>query len=570
MQLIMHTHLLQVLCAVPRSTSCLVRCQHTATKYTKQPHKDAVRTVKKALHDAKQKTTIKPTHTTHHPINVAQPLKSAVATASQTARTAKPVQPAADAVRVAADGTVQHTTYILPAHTSDTRTQYYITTTEQLNRLCTELASLSVLALDTEFVSFPRYSPELQLIQICTPTLVAAVDTVLLGSSIAPLIQQLMQKTLIVHSGKFDLQLLHKLAVKHNIEPTLPHAIFDTQIACSVLGISNMISLKDMLLELLQSDVSKSESLTDWSRRPLTLKQLAYALDDVRQLHQCYDILLQRLHDTNRYDLFMQECAALNSHTTFAPVDMDDIWRMVWHSRKLASQSVELTIMQQLCAWRERQGQLANWAPYTILRNETAYAIAIQRPKTLEELNHIQNINPNFVFRNGREILRIVHDAEHVPVDKRPVHAFDGRDSTRMNQPLFNLLTAYKYSRAATMSINPFLLCSIPDATEIASCSTEAIETVYRQKLQQPVDNTVTIPAADTATPPTITSTVFKQKPENVTVEREVEVLSQLPVLNSWRLHNVGLDMLRIALGHAVKWNSVTNEVVWSDNIVTE
>ena len=474
--------------------------------------------------------------------------------------------------------TVKHSTihstpsYILPDHHLDQRKQYYITDEQQLTTLCNDICDIDILCVDTEFVSFPRYSPELQLVQLSTNKLIAIVDcaNVTLQPHLAQFIKLLNTKTLIVHSGKYDIELLHKLSVKHNITPVLPNAIFDTQVACSVLGISNMISLKDMVSKLHNIDLDKSDTFTDWSKRPLSVSQLQYALNDVRYLYQCYTILYQQLIDTNRMSLFQTICSELLSLETYAPVDLNNIWRSIYLSKKLPSQSIELTIFQQVCIFREQLAQSLDWAPHTLLRNEVCFAVAVQQPTTLDALSNIQGMKPTFVYRHGHKMLQLVRDSKHIAKENRPVHQFDARDSSRLNISLVNLLNSWKYTVAATMKINPFVLGSTKDMDEIASCSQQAIDIVLKQKLQQS-NNSTTTNDTSTTSPSSlaIVSHVFQQKPD-VTVQQEVELLMSLDILNDWRLHSVGLDLLRIALGKSVQWSNQSNQLEWAERLLNK
>lgn len=473
--------------------------------------------------------------------------------------------------------------YELPTHETDPRAQYYITTNEECKRLIQQLQLSNIISIDTEFVDFPYYTPSLQCIQVATDNVLALIDIQLCtGNSIKQLLELLFSKLLVLHSSKLDIELLMKLATKHDCERILPTQVFDTQIACSMLGIANMISLKEMLVELLTIQLNKNETLTDWTQRPLNTNQINYALNDVRYLEQCKNILEKRLYENKRYELFALEMNKLCDQVTYQPADVNEIWRTIHQCRKLESKSVELTILRNLCIWREKLAKSIDWSPNALFKKDTMFAISLLKPKRVDELYTLQNIKRTVISKHGAEILNIVNDSINTPVEDRPVHKFDARDSDRLNFALAAMLSSYASSKATQIKINVFVLADRKDINEIASCSMQAIQTVLDIKLEQldkieklaakevPVNdidistNTTTTSATASVVEP-ITSEIYKQKPD-VSVQREIEVLLSLPVLNDWRLTSIGIELLQIATGRPIQWNNKTNEVEFSDD----
>ncbi len=173
-----------------------------------------------------------------------------------------------------------------------------ITTTEALSAFCASLANERYVTVDTEFLRETTYYPKLCLIQIAGSTDAALVDPLAKGLDLAPF-YELMANTRVLkvfHAARQDVEILLKLA---NAVPT---PIFDTQIAAMVCGFGDQVGYEAIVRKLVGAQIDKSSQFTDWSRRPLTHKQMSYALSDVTHLRTVYEKLMEQIERESRSD----------------------------------------------------------------------------------------------------------------------------------------------------------------------------------------------------------------------------------------------------------------------------
>ncbi|MDB0064005.1 ribonuclease D [Gammaproteobacteria bacterium] len=227
-----------------------------------------------------------------------------------------------------------------------------ITTTEQLNTFCSDLAAAQWIALDTEFMRESTYYPNLCLLQIASDTVASCIDVIEL-TDIEPLLCILRDptKVKIVHSARQDLEVLYA-SYNLSIEP-----LFDTQIAASILGMEAQVSYGALVEQIDGTQLSKTQSRTDWQRRPLTAAQIEYALDDVHYLGTLYTQLKSQLEAVGREQWLTEECQQLATADTFV-TDPNQAWKSL-----KGVGSVErryLPCIQQLAAWREKRAQKSN------------------------------------------------------------------------------------------------------------------------------------------------------------------------------------------------------------------
>jgi ribonuclease D len=296
----------------------------------------------------------------------------------------------------------------------------YITSPSELAQLQLHLARTAVVALDTEFVSSNLYRPSLQLLQLATPSVLAAIDVQLLRehgfhgiAALRELVSTLIKKEWIVHAHRGDLSIMYNLAAELGFAPEkrLPKALFDTQVALSFVTSSSSMSLAAMLSSLVGVHVGKTESSSDWSARPLSLEQIAYGLEDVQFLFACRDLLTdamthstatrsaldtiveQRLspasmqsaapdHGTGvRLQWFQEEMRLLLNPLLYEPIDPEDAYLSSFRSlKKVAPRSRELALFQVLTSWRERLASAQNESPHRLLHEEMLLRVALAQP----------------------------------------------------------------------------------------------------------------------------------------------------------------------------------------------
>ena len=189
-----------------------------------------------------------------------------------------------------------------------------LTRTKDVEAFCNGLSKHDFITIDTEFLREKTYFPKLCLIQISGPDKKAvAIDPLAEGIDLSSVYDVLFNKDIlkVMHSGRQDVEIFYNLT-KRVIEP-----IFDTQIAAMVCGYGDSIGYEKLVRNITGGSVDKSSQFTDWSRRPLSEKQLNYALGDVTHLCDVYLSLRKTLDKRGRTDWVMQEEKILNDPATY-------------------------------------------------------------------------------------------------------------------------------------------------------------------------------------------------------------------------------------------------------------
>ncbi len=220
----------------------------------------------------------------------------------------------------------------------------YLTTPSELTEWCNEHDSNQFVAIDTEFERRRTFYPIPCLIQVATQDSICCIDTVAI-TNLDPLINffNSAQRTLIFHAARQDIEVLIPLGLK-------PRAvIFDTQLAASFCGLGDQMGYADLVFNLLNFEIDKSNQRADWLKRPLTGNQLSYAIEDVKHLYKLHDILKTQLASLGRLGWFSEECSLVSSlWFNESPYDawkkLKNINSLPWISAKLAC---------EVAVWRE-------------------------------------------------------------------------------------------------------------------------------------------------------------------------------------------------------------------------
>jgi ribonuclease D len=288
----------------------------------------------------------------------------------------------------------------------------YIRTAAPLRRLCEQAKAEGRLALDVEFIREHSYVPKLALIQIAVSDTCAIIDP-LAVADLSPLFELVASpRTLkILHAAGQDLEVLFW----HSAQP--PLHIFDTQVVAAVVGLGEQLSYGALVERLLGTVLTKGESYSDWLRRPLSLEQLEYALNDVRYLLDLHTRLTRRLEEMGRTTWAQEECRTFenleryqrNPHTLF---------RRIRRGHALPPQAQ--AILRELAAWRELEAQERDRPPGSVLRDEPLLDIARKAPRSLSDLQRFRGLSPRLLERSGAAILAAVQRGLEVAENERP------------------------------------------------------------------------------------------------------------------------------------------------------
>ncbi|MGD9763405.1 MAG: ribonuclease D [Candidatus Binatia bacterium] len=381
----------------------------------------------------------------------------------------------------------------------------YVERADALDALCDQLARAARFAIDTEFVGERSYAPALELIQVATGDRVALIDCRAV-ERLEPVFALLADPGIekVFHAGQQDLELFQTLSGR------APATIVDTQVAAAMLGYGAQIGYAQLVERVLGTAVDKSETLTDWSRRPLTAAQLAYAADDVRHLLPLYAALRAQLEQRGRWEWLVEECRRAERCTRSGIVNADEAWLRVRGRGTLRAKG--LVVLRALAAWREEVAKRQDRPRASVARDEALVEIARKAPMSVEALRGLRAVRSRELERGAADIVQRVVAALETPRAEWPqpapvVHAAPAAGAVEVLQAVLRV-------RAEESGIAPTLVATSADLQEL--------------------------------------------------VRRRVTcaVLDELPILQGWRREIAGRDLLALLDGDAaVSLDPVTGAV---------
>lgn len=290
----------------------------------------------------------------------------------------------------------------------------YIDSDAKLAQFCAGLGGTSYCAIDTEFIRESTYFPILALIQIASEDQLGCIDPLAIDN-FKPLTELLVREDLlkVFHSPSQDLEILYQKFGE------VPAPVFDTQLACAVLGYNHQISYADLVQQITGVQLEKKHTRADWSRRPLSEDELDYAMDDVRYLLPIYAHLQAQLESSKRGSWIEKDLLAMSDAANYQ-LDMSMLWKRLKGVQKLKGE--KLQIASDLCQWREALAQQHNRPRRWITKDDALVEIARQRPANLDALSSIRELSEKTVKRHGDRLLQIVAHAATVDASAWPRH----------------------------------------------------------------------------------------------------------------------------------------------------
>ncbi len=281
-----------------------------------------------------------------------------------------------------------------------------ITTTEALAGFCAALRRAPFVTIDTEFIRERTYWPRLCLLQIAGPDLddpaqVVAVDPLAPGLDLAPVLELLRNQNVlkVFHAARQDVEIFY------NLMQEVPQPLFDTQVAAMVCGFGESVSYETLCAKLAGVKIDKSSRFTDWALRPLTEKQITYALGDVTHLRVVYHKLREQIAATGRESWLEGEMAALHDVALYHTKPED-----AWERLRLRHEKPQTMVyVRALAAWREQVAQQHDIPRGRVLRDEALMEIAHHPPHDIAALARIRGLSQGFAEgKHGQEILAVV------------------------------------------------------------------------------------------------------------------------------------------------------------------
>jgi ribonuclease D len=336
-----------------------------------------------------------------------------------------------------------------------------ITRTADLETLRRELASQPFVAVDTEFMRETTYWPKLCLIQAAAPGVEAVIDPQAEGLSLKPFLDLMADEGVlkVFHAARQDLEIFLKLA------STLPHPVFDTQIAAMACGYGDTVAYDALVQQVLKRRLDKSSRFTDWSRRPLSESQLAYALADVTHLRDAYPRMRQKLEAEDRLSWLDEEHANL-----LDPDIYDTTPENAWRRLKLRKTTADFVLaLQVAAAWRERQAQQRDVPRGRVVKDEALYEIAEHRPKAASDFDRMRAVPRGFGnSRAAQDLIQALDRAFNDP--NRPLYRHERLPPLPSGLgPTVELLKVLLRFEAERHQVAPRLIASASDVEAIAA-----------------------------------------------------------------------------------------------------
>ncbi len=343
---------------------------------------------------------------------------------------------------------------------------HVITTQTELDSVMDELGKSEFVTVDTEFIRETTFWPELCLIQMAAPGVTALIDPLSPEIDLKPFFALMSDEavTKVFHAARQDIEIVFHLG------GLIPHPVFATQVAAMVCGFGDSVSYDQLVQKITGAQLDKSSRFTDWRHRPLSDKQLAYALADVTHLIDVYQHLKVELAREDRAHWLNEEMEILTSRSTYDPKPEDAWKRLKMRLRK----PQELAVMQSVSTWREHEARERNVPRGRVLKDDAIYEIAQQQPRDAAALAKLRTTPKGWErSATATALLGAINAALAIPRDqmprlpKAPQHTEGSSAAAELLKVLLRLV-AEKEGVAAKV------LASSDDIDRIAAEGTEA------------------------------------------------------------------------------------------------
>ena len=336
-----------------------------------------------------------------------------------------------------------------------------VTEAVELAALCSRLRAEPYVTIDTEFMRERTYYPELCVVQLAGAQDVAVVDAQAPGIDLAPLGGLLADPAVlkVFHAARQDVEIfLERFG-------SVPTPLFDTQVAAMVAGFGDQVGYDALVQALTGSGIDKAHRFSDWSARPLSASQLAYAAADVTHLRVVYESLRARLDRGGRLEWVAEEMATLDNPATYR-AEPETMWERL---RPKTGNRRMLGLVRAVAAWREREAQRVNIPRQRLLKDESVLEIAATAPGTPDALARVRGISRGFAEgRSGSGLLAAIKEAAALPEHLQPP-APRYKDGPRASPALVALLRVLLATKSEQHDVAPKLLASSEDLDRLAT-----------------------------------------------------------------------------------------------------
>jgi ribonuclease D len=335
-----------------------------------------------------------------------------------------------------------------------------IDSSDQLAALCERLGREPYVTVDTEFIREKTYWPRLCLLQLAGRDEAVGVDPLAPGLDLEPLFELLVRPEVVkvFHAARQDIEIFHHLSGR------IPAPLFDSQVAAMVCGFGESASYETLAAKLANARIDKNLRFTDWSRRPLTERQIQYAISDVTHLRVIYEKLRRQLEKTGRTAWLAEEMAVLKDPATYAP-HPEEVWRRI----KTRSRDRRfLAVLREVTAWRELEAQSRDMPRNHVLREGALIEIAAHPPTTAQELARVRGMPEGLARgKRGERIIAAARRGLALPESELP--QLERPRSPAGVGPLVELLKVLLKMKCEAHHVAQKLVASSADLERIAA-----------------------------------------------------------------------------------------------------
>jgi len=288
---------------------------------------------------------------------------------------------------------------------------HWITDNASLAQHCASWRSLPFVAVDTEFMRIDTFYPIAGLLQVSEGQRAYLIDPLSIDdwTPFAGLLQD-PAVVKVLHACSEDLEVFLRLT------GSLPSPLFDTQLAAGYLNLGFSMGYSRLVQAVLNIELPKGETRSDWLQRPLSATQVSYAAEDVLHLAEVY-LLLQAQLSADKYRWVLEDGAELVANLG-RELDPELAYREAKLAWKLSPQ--QLAVLKVLCAWREREARARNQPRNRIIREHSLWPLARTQPDNLVALARIEDMHPKTVRQDGELILQMIKQAATSPAADWP------------------------------------------------------------------------------------------------------------------------------------------------------
>lgn len=288
-----------------------------------------------------------------------------------------------------------------------------VSDTDTLKSVCEDAAKHSFCTVDTEFLRETTFWPKLCLVQMASPDEAWIIDVLAKGIDLTPFFDLMADTSVmkVFHAARQDIEIIHHLA------GIIPDPVFDTQVGAMVCGYGDSISYDQLVQRIVGEHIDKSSRFTDWSKRPLSDKQLNYALADVTHLRDVYLSIKASLEEQGRSGWVNEEMEILKSPETY-DMPPENAWQRL---KMRARKPRELAILKKVAEWREVMARQNNVPRGRVVRDDAIYDIATRAPSSVEKLAGLRSLSRGFdKNRYGESLIAVIDKVKAIPEKDLP------------------------------------------------------------------------------------------------------------------------------------------------------